>query len=398
VNLTLHYRFFFTWKIMNQGAIYGDRSAPSDIDDEFALTAASQLRRQTILLYSGLGLSIPGVMAIADPSSSAFVGLLVPLVILGCALAGLYVLLRYRPDRMDPLAARRFLGRITRLSIAIVVLGSLWCLESWFATPPEIRIYYPLMMALGGYATGYCLAPLRKAAIACVVILFLPNALLLISSGHKMDVIAGCTMLLAAAFQLMLIANHSKMLKEMLSHRSQARQLARVDSLTRLINRGALLDEITEHGSKAGKKRLLVIDIDNFKTINDTYGHDMGDQVLRQIGQILSRYATADICASRLGGEEFALFGPVNQIPEGIALKILSEIRNTAMAHKEQVTVSIGIAEGEVICEKSWRALYARADAELYAAKNAGRNQISSGAALAGSNRTQTSTKGEIAA
>jgi|GEM_PF-2239951 len=48
------------------------------------------------------------------------------------------------------------------------------------------------MMALGGYATGYCLAPLRKTAIACVVIPFLPNALLLISSGQKMDVIPTC--------------------------------------------------------------------------------------------------------------------------------------------------------------------------------------------------------------
>jgi diguanylate cyclase (GGDEF)-like protein len=394
----LRYRLFFTWIIMDQGAIYGDRSTAAESGDDFALTAASQLRRQTILLYSGFALSIPGVIAIADPSNSAFFGLLVPLAVLGCALRGLYILLRYQHDRMNPPAARKFLRQVARLSITIVALGSLWCLESWFATPPEIRIYYPLMMALGGYATGYCLAPLRKTAIACVVIPFLPNALLLISSGRKMDVIAGCTMLLAAAFQLMLIANHSKMLREMLSHRSQARRLARVDSLTGLINRGALLDEITERGAKAGKKRLLVIDIDNFKAINDTYGHDMGDQVLRQIGQILSRYATADICASRLGGEEFALFGPVNRIPEGIALKILSEIRNTAMAHKEQVTVSIGIADGDAICEKSWRALYARADAELYAAKNAGRNQISSGAALAGSNRTQTSTKGEIAA
>jgi diguanylate cyclase (GGDEF)-like protein len=383
---------------MNQEAIYGDRSAPSYIDDDFALTAASQLRRQTILLYSGFGLSIPGIIAIADPSSSPLFGLLVPLAILGSALAGLYVLLRYRPDRMDPLAARKFLAGITKLSITIVALGSLWCLESWFATPPEIQIYYPLMMALGGYATGYCLAPLRKTAIACVVIPFLPNALLLISSGQKMDVIAGCTMLLAAAFQLMLIANHSTMLKEMLNHRSQARQMARVDSLTGLINRRALLDEINQHGAKPAKKRLLVIDIDNFKSINDTYGHDMGDQVLREIGQILSRYASAEVSASRLGGEEFALFGPVNRIPEGIALKILSEIRNAAMAHKEQVTVSIGIAEGDVICEKSWRALYARADAELYAAKNAGRNQISSGAALAGSKGTKTATKNEIAA
>jgi len=205
-------------------------------------------------------------------------------------------------------------------------------------------------------------------------------------------------MLLAAAFQLMLIANHSTMLKEMLNHRSQARQLARVDSLTGLINRRALLDEINQHGAKPAKKRLLVIDIDNFKTINDTYGHDMGDQVLREVGQILSRYASAEVSASRLGGEEFALFGPVNRIPEGIPLEILSEIRNTAMAHKEQVTVSIGIAEGDVICEKSWRALYARADADLYAAKNAARNQISSGAALAGSKWTKTATKNEIAA
>jgi len=128
---------------MNQEAIYGDRSAPSYIDDDFALTAASQLRRQTILLYSGFGISIPGIIAIADPSSSPLFGLLVPLAILGSALAGLYVLLRYRPDRMNPLAARKFLARITKFSITIVALGRCGVWKA--GSPPRQKFGYIIL-------------------------------------------------------------------------------------------------------------------------------------------------------------------------------------------------------------------------------------------------------------
>ena len=374
----MRYRLFYNDKSMNHGSKYGDRSEPAGIGDDFALTAATQIRRQLILLYTGFSLSIPGVIAIADPTGSPLVGVLIPLAVLASALSGLFFLFRYRPDSADPAAATKLLGQIQIFTIVIVALGSLWCAASWLAATPQLRMYYTLMMALGGYATGYCIAPLRKSAIACVIILLLPNAAMLISSGQRMDLIAGGTMLLAASFQLFLIANHSKLLRELLGHRSQARQLARVDSLTGLLNRGALLDEISQLRGKPANLRLMVVDIDNFKAINDTFGHDMGDQVLREIGIILSRYANDDVGVARLGGEEFALFGPVDRLPEGVALKVLSDIRNASLAHNEQVTVSIGIAEGQADSEQTWRALYVRADGQLYLAKNSGRNQIRS--------------------
>lgn len=355
-----------------------DNAPNAEIGDDFALTAASQIRRQALLLFAGFSISIPGVIALANPAGSTLVGLLIPLAILAFALVGVCVLLRYPAGNTSPLAARKLLGHVGKLTITIVVLGSLWCLESWLEAPHEARIYYPLIMALGGYATGFCIAPLRKTATFCVVIPFLPNGLLLISSGERMDIISGCTMLLAAGFQLMLIENHSKILKELLGHRSQARELARIDSLTGLINRRALLADINHQRSSSVPKRLMVVDIDNFKAVNDTFGHDIGDQVLREIGGILSRYVAANVSVARIGGEEFALFGPVHQLPEALALKILTEIRNASMVHKQQVTVSIGIADGPAACEQSWRALYARADAQLYAAKDAGRNQIMS--------------------
>ena len=105
------------------------------------------------------------------------------------------------------------------------------------------------------------------------------------------------------------------------------------------------------------------------------------DQLRLQIEQGLSQ---AEIRASvaRIGGEEFAILGTADELPEALALALLNDIRTAAMPHGAPVTVSIGIADGPVHAEDDWLELYRQADRALYEAKQTGRNRAVSHAAL----------------
>ncbi|MBM9511916.1 GGDEF domain-containing protein [Desulfogranum marinum] len=121
---------------------------------------------------------------------------------------------------------------------------------------------------------------------------------------------------------------------------------------------------------------LLLIDIDNFKTVNDTYGHQEGDRVLAAMAKVLLVEARdSDICC-RYGGEEFAVILPFTDIH---ATAIIAERIRTKMAVQlpdgKELTVSIGVAScGKAI--RTYRDLVDKADAALYRAKKSGKNQV----------------------
>lgn len=153
-----------------------------------------------------------------------------------------------------------------------------------------------------------------------------------------------------------------------------ARRLAEADPLTGLQNRRGLLRNALEWQS-AEPLRLMLVDIDNFKRVNDIHGHDIGDDVLREVAAVLAARLEIRGTLARMGGEEFALLGAVREIPEGLALALLNDVRNARMPEGLQITISIGIADGMVNDEASWRDLYRRADTALYEAKRQGRNR-----------------------
>lgn len=177
---------------------------------------------------------------------------------------------------------------------------------------------------------------------------------------------------LAMSYRIKLIADERD---QALADERAARHLASVDSLTGLLNRRALLEQVIDWSSPE-PLRLLIVDIDHFKQINDTHGHLVGDEVLRDLAETLAIRAELRASVARLGGEEFALVGTADELHEGLALAILADIRARPMAGgMVPVTVSVGMAEGMVRCEDEWRELYRRADAALYEAKAAGRNR-----------------------
>jgi len=167
------------------------------------------------------------------------------------------------------------------------------------------------------------------------------------------------------------------------SAEAQAQQLARRDPLTGLPNRRGFVESVTPLLERARADNLpaalLLVDIDRFKSVNDIYGHDVGDVVLCGIARRIERWEGPMCTVARLGGEEFGL---LTIGMEGIILGRFAESIRRGIAacdHSEAVgerlvTASVGVAEVRPACD--FQQLYRLADEALYDAKRGGRNKV----------------------
>ena len=181
----------------------------------------------------------------------------------------------------------------------------------------------------------------------------------------------------------------------------RARQESLVDALTMLANRRAfdrrLASCLAADAAVIGRSAtgapvcLLMIDIDHFKRVNDSYGHAFGDQVLRAVAQVLKALTPEGGLAARVGGEEFALLLP--GMPVAPARALAETLRATVAASRirrkggdadEHITVSLGVAQflqrhptqGLTVDDEAPADFVDRADRALYAAKQAGRDRV----------------------
>ncbi len=164
------------------------------------------------------------------------------------------------------------------------------------------------------------------------------------------------------------------------------RREAMTDALTGVANRKSFdegLHEAALQSTDTGSElALLLVDIDHFKKFNDTYGHQMGDEVLKLVAKTLTECVKGQDTVARYGGEEFAIILPRTQI--GNAITLAEQIRN-AVASRTVVNKKTGESLGHItlsIGVSSYRPreplgnLIQRADAALYAGKRNGRNQV----------------------
>lgn len=175
-------------------------------------------------------------------------------------------------------------------------------------------------------------------------------------------------------------------LKEMLKQRDafefQLQNSANTDSLTGVSNRLALdvyLKNIATQTERFQELTLIMVDIDNFKYVNDRFGHILGDSVIVEIARCLKANIAQSDLIVRFGGDEFVIL--IDRIQWDWALQISESILadvsrlsfNSSMSTEQlNVSVSIGVATGA----ESWEALFTRADASLFKAKAQGRNKV----------------------
>jgi two-component system cell cycle response regulator len=165
----------------------------------------------------------------------------------------------------------------------------------------------------------------------------------------------------------------------------QMRHLAETDPLTNCFNRRALMEKLEQEMDRAARYATMLtgmmVDIDNFKQINDTYGHLVGDRVLKQLASLLKREQRSVDIVARYGGEEFVVLLPETTSTESrnFAERILRRVATHdfgEQGHPVRVTISIGIASFPDERVGDGESLLRLADTHLYRAKSDGRNRF----------------------
>ncbi len=180
----------------------------------------------------------------------------------------------------------------------------------------------------------------------------------------------------ARFFNYLLGALHNRQVELISSNRNLQTQ-AHIDTLTKILNRRGLNSEIARKMSAGDEFSIIVLDIDHFKRINDTYGHNIGDAVLIELATLIQKNLRREDLFARWGGEEFVILLPTGHhetlISKAESLRKIIEFH--AFETVRSITCSFGIATSEP-CQKPFEQLFEEADCALYQAKNTGRNRV----------------------
>ncbi len=169
---------------------------------------------------------------------------------------------------------------------------------------------------------------------------------------------------------------------------AELERLARVDPLTGVLNRRALFERLGaefRRSQRYGRAlTAMMIDLDDFKALNDRYGHATGDQVLAACARAIASNLRESDTVGRYGGEEFAVFLPETSLADGefVAEKLRAVVESLEIESPDgaaegiEVTISVGVAAMPDLGTPDEQALIGRADQALYQAKRAGRNRV----------------------
>jgi two-component system cell cycle response regulator len=175
-----------------------------------------------------------------------------------------------------------------------------------------------------------------------------------------------------------------RQMTESLTMKTQTfQQAALTDPLTGLQNRRYFDDALAQYMEEFSRIErpmgIMIVDIDHFKSINDTYGHDVGDEVIKGLANTIREYTRYHDIAARIGGEEFAVVAPnvdidsLDKLANRLRLAVSDLVFNVGNV-RLRITVSIGIAIWDA--KEGGASLYKRADTNLYNAKRSGRNRV----------------------
>ena len=315
------------------------------------MIAAAVLVTMVTVLYDLRGEPFPMVTRHANYALSAAV-----------AVFGLYLL---RTRRRLP----RWLGNLLPSAAAIVI-----CLPTSVEESPDelgpLLLTWPVT-----FAAAVLSARVAWATVGVATVVFAALAALSRGVDGLVVWIEVAASLCVVCWMVVRVQSQALRLREALA------RLARTDALTGLINRRgfdeALAREQARRERGGAPPALLLVDIDHFKQVNDTWGHQAGDETLRLLGGVLSTSFRSTDVVGRIGGEEFAVLladcGPEEAAE--LARGLCERVRTQALGWEHPITVSVGVAT-EAELAPTATALMAAADAALYAAKAAGRDRV----------------------
>jgi diguanylate cyclase (GGDEF)-like protein len=327
-----------------------------------------RVAKRIVFAFSTLGVAVSVVfLPLQEPPARSDDGLLAVAALAFAALIGMIVAARLVDQASAPAWAL-----CPFVAIAAIVVIDLATHDA--SITAQIFFIFPVLYAGSQLPRRGAILVTAGAilGVTIVVAATLPLRVVVTDAGYMAAALIATTVMLVRSEE----AREVTMAK--LAHR------AATDSLTGLVTRRAFEKAtaiaLTSARSDSGTA-LILVDLDNFKQVNDRYGHQAGDEVLVQTSALLIQSARQGDVVSRLGGDELALLMP-DCTPEAAARRaheLVAAVRSHGVTvgagHVIHVTVSVGLAHAPTHAA-DLPDLYAAADEALYAAKNAGRNRL----------------------
>lgn len=354
--------------------------------DAGGVIAEQQQLRERRMLW-GFASQIPAFLIVP---TLYFIGLLplfpvlvyvVAIVLVNLTLAGLLrtgVNLRFR----DP-----------SMTVAQIV-APLWpaIYVMYFVSDPQARTVF-LMLAIGGLLFGsFALSRRGMQALGGLIVLAYLVLLVALQIGAPERVNWPVEVIIVFAYAAVLVTvaglgSYIATLRHGLKEKNrELEKLAGEDQLTRLPNRRSLMSQLARESARLDRHSpnrdslcISMLDVDHFKRINDRWGHDAGDAVLRRIGEVLSAAMRQGDFVGRFGGEEFVLLLPDTSLAEaelvaGRVQELVAAMPCPELPEGEHVSVSQGLAEHRA--GANIEVTLKLADQALYRAKDGGRSQV----------------------
>ncbi len=269
-----------------------------------------------------------------------------------------------------------YVVQVMSLCMSVVILGFIIVIDVFSDTSigasymQVVLVVIPILFILPFYVILPVLILAEGIYILCVLEVKAQGVWM----NDIFNSLVGCFLAIVVVYAVMKIRVEDN------SAKTRFRTMSRIDFLTGLRNKGSCEQEISDYLKLRNSQSLcglMVLDVDNFKTINDEMGHQAGDDILSQVGKVLARTFRSSDIVGRVGGDEFMiLISEVNEVElfEKKCKQIQAELKQILIREDRPVTCSIGmIISGEE--RASFEYLFELADDALYEAKSFGKNQ-----------------------
>ena len=278
-----------------------------------------------------------------------------------------------------------------RYWFTLMLSAAVWGIGAFVVMPPDDRLSQVLVMLFTvgmSVSAVSCYSAYRYMTLTSMGLVLLPCTLWLLFQPSSMQVGVAIAVLVFSTFVVSATRKLSdalekafRLTRQMERAHNISTRAAQTDELTGLMNRRAFFEhaQVLYEQCRHNRQPLcaLMMDMDHFKQINDTYGHQAGDQVLRQIGGVISAsFRKADVYG-RLGGEEFGVLLPNTTLETAqlIAEQLVKAISGMAAEPVQGLSASLGVASTQAR-DQDLHGLMNTADKALYRAKAQGRNQV----------------------
>ena len=345
---------------------------PPDIADDLRHAQLDSLITQVPVLLAVAGLNTIILMAVC-----AWNGL--PLSQYGW-MGGLvaYTLVRSHyvkrgfQSAITPEQQRRVVRTSTIAAIAMLAALGVTAAVTYATSLFDRSLLIPMSLGFGAISIAHCLYRLRRVALASIALGIGPGALVLLAVGDFEGKMLGASMLSVGWLMMRFVSAQYQQLIDNLSLHQHIRAIANSDPLTGLANRRAVDDYLAVQTDN-DRLAVALIDLDGFKQVNDTHGHDAGDALLRAVAERLRVACESAGLIGRLGGDEFIMILP--DIADEAQLNAIATGAIAALclpAHVGDLQLPLAASIGQARrsgSQETVKQLVKRADDALYAAK-----------------------------